>query len=158
MYLTSYFLIYILLKYSWFTMLCWFLLYSKVIQLYINKYKYIYILFYILFHYGLSQDIEYSSLCYTVGPCCLSFLYIIVCLCIPPPPTPTPWQPPVCSLCLGVCFCFIDKFFCVIFYPHISDIIWYSSFFCWLTSPCMIISRSIHVAANGIISFFFMAE
>ena len=35
---------------------------SKVIQLYI--------LFYILFHYGLSQDIEYSSLCYTVGPCC----------------------------------------------------------------------------------------
>ena len=27
-----------------------------------------YILFHILFHYGLSQDIEYSSLCYTVGP------------------------------------------------------------------------------------------
>ena len=24
--------------------------------------------FHILFHYGLSQDIEYSSLCYTVGP------------------------------------------------------------------------------------------
>ena len=39
-----------ILKYSWFTMLCSFLLYSKVIQ------------FYILFHYGLSQDIEYSSL------------------------------------------------------------------------------------------------
>ena len=31
-----------------------------------------FILFYILFCYGLSQDIEYSSLCYTVGPCCLS--------------------------------------------------------------------------------------
>ena len=31
----------------------------------------IYILFHILFHYGLSQDIDYSSLCYTVGPCCL---------------------------------------------------------------------------------------
>ena len=29
----------------------------------------------ILFHYGLSQDMEYSSLCYTVGPCCLSILY-----------------------------------------------------------------------------------
>ena len=27
---------------------------------------------YILFHYDLSLDIEYSSLCYTVGPCCLS--------------------------------------------------------------------------------------
>ena len=30
--------------------------------------------FYILFHYGLSQYIEYSSLCCTVGPCCLSIL------------------------------------------------------------------------------------
>ena len=37
----------------------------------------IYILFYILFHYSLSQDTEYSSLCYTVRPCCLSILYII---------------------------------------------------------------------------------
>ena len=27
----------------------------------------IYIFFHILFHYGLSQDIEH---CYTVGPCC----------------------------------------------------------------------------------------
>ena len=33
---------------------------------------------YILFHYGLSQDTEYSSLCYTVGPCCLSILNVIV--------------------------------------------------------------------------------
>ena len=33
--------------------------------------------FHILFHYGLSQDIEYSSLCYTVGPCCLSILNVI---------------------------------------------------------------------------------
>ena len=28
---------------------------------------YIYILLHVLFHYGLSQDIEYSSLCNTVG-------------------------------------------------------------------------------------------
>ena len=41
----------------------------------------IYILFHIIFHYGLSWDIDYSSLCYTVGPCCLSTLYIIVCIC-----------------------------------------------------------------------------
>ena len=41
-------------------------LYSKVVQLYIN------ILFHSISHYGLSQDIKYSSLCYTVGPCCLS--------------------------------------------------------------------------------------
>ena len=53
------------------------LLFSKVTQLYI----YIYILVYILFHCGLLQDIEYSSLCYAVGPCCLSILYTIVCIC-----------------------------------------------------------------------------
>ena len=35
------------------------------------------IFFFFLFHYGLSQDIEYSSLCYTVGLCCLSTLYIL---------------------------------------------------------------------------------
>ena len=34
------------------------------------------ILFYIHFHYDLSQDIEYSFLCYTTGSCCLSILYI----------------------------------------------------------------------------------
>ena len=64
---------------------------------------YIYILLYILFHYGLSQGIDYSSLCYTVGPC-LAILYIIVCLCCPklpilPFPTPPlPWKPQVCFL------------------------------------------------------------
>ena len=29
--------------------------------------------FYIVFHYGLSQDIEYDSPCYAVGPCCYPF-------------------------------------------------------------------------------------
>ena len=37
--------------------------------------------FHILFHYGLSQEIEYSSLCYTVGTCFLSILCIMVCIC-----------------------------------------------------------------------------
>ena len=37
--------------------------------------------FVILFHYHLSQDTEYNSPCYTVGPCCLSILYLIVCIC-----------------------------------------------------------------------------
>ena len=53
---------------------------SKVIQLYIHTHIYIYI-FHIIFHYGLSQDIEYSSLCYAVGLCCLSILYIVVYVC-----------------------------------------------------------------------------
>ena len=41
---------------------------------------YTHIVFHILFLYGLSQDIEYCSLCYTVGLCCPSILYIIVCI------------------------------------------------------------------------------
>ena len=36
--------------------------------LYTSIYLYIYILLHILFHYGLSKGIEYSSLCYAVGP------------------------------------------------------------------------------------------
>ena len=54
---------------------------------------YICIFFKILFHYSLLQDIDYSSLHYTVGSCCLSILYIVVCiyqsqtliLSLPPP-------------------------------------------------------------------------
>ena len=42
---------------------------------------YMYILFRILFHYGLSQDIEYSSLYYTVRPCYLFILYLIAHIC-----------------------------------------------------------------------------
>ena len=48
------------LKYSWFTMVCRFLLYSKVTQLYTYRYSFLYV----LFHYGLSQDTKNSS------PCC----------------------------------------------------------------------------------------
>ena len=51
--------------------------YSKVIELYVYKHSY----FNILFHSGLSQDTEYSSLCYAVGPCCLSILYVMVSIC-----------------------------------------------------------------------------
>ena len=58
-------------------MLCPSLLYSKVTQFYTYRHSF----FNILFHYGLSQEIGYSSLCYTVGPCCLSILYIKVYIC-----------------------------------------------------------------------------
>ena len=40
-----------------------------------------YILFQILFPYRLLQDNEHSSLYYTVGPCWLSILYVVVCIC-----------------------------------------------------------------------------
>ena len=58
-----------LLKYNSFTMLCSFQVYSKVIHIE-------YILFKILFPYRLLQNIEYSSLCYTVDSCWLSILNI----------------------------------------------------------------------------------
>ena len=32
-------------------------------------------------HYRLLKDTEYSSLCNTVGPCCLFIFYIVVCIC-----------------------------------------------------------------------------
>ena len=39
------------------------------------------ILFQILFPYRLLQNIEYSFLCHTGGPCWLSILYIVGCIC-----------------------------------------------------------------------------
>ena len=67
------------------------------------------------------------------------------------PQTPPPWQPRVCSLCPWVCFCFIGSFVLDSTYK------WYHMVFVFLflTSLSMIISSSIHVAANGIISFLF---
>ena len=70
----SFFFIYFLLKYSGFTI---FQVYHKVIQFYII---YVYS-FSDSFPYRLLQGIEYSSLCYTVDPCCLYILYIVVCIC-----------------------------------------------------------------------------
>ena len=63
-------------------MLCYFQVYSSDSVIYPYLYLYLhlhlYILFQILFPYRLLQNIEYSSLCYTVGPCWLSILYIVV--------------------------------------------------------------------------------
>ena len=56
---------------------------SRVTQLYTHTYIYVCVLFHILFHYGLSQDIEYSSMCNTVGTSCLSILYMSLHLLIP---------------------------------------------------------------------------
>ena len=52
-------------------------------------YTYIYIPYHIIFHYILSQDIEYSYLCYAVGPCRLSILYILICICKSQTPSPS---------------------------------------------------------------------
>ena len=94
----SLFLKYIFYWRSWITMLCVnyccdsheSLCYTAVINthcnLYILTHNIVYththtrFLFHFLFHYGLSQDTEYSFLCYTVGPCCLPILYIPACV------------------------------------------------------------------------------
>ena len=56
---------------------------------------------------------------------------------------------------MWVYFCFINKFIWIIFLD--STCKWYHMIFVfvWLISLNMIISRSIHVAADSIISFFF---
>ena len=46
----------------------------EVQDIYMGVFMYI---FWILFHYGLPQDNEYSSLRYIVGTCCLSILYVV---------------------------------------------------------------------------------
>ena len=48
-----------------------------------------YILSHVLFCHGLSQVIEYSFLCYTVGPCCLSIIHPLH-LLVPKSQAPSP--------------------------------------------------------------------
>ena len=66
---------------------------------------FLYIFFF--FHDGLSQEIGYSSLCYTVAPC-LSILNVVVCIY---PIHPSPSLLTATSLIsVWVCFCFVDRF------------------------------------------------
>ena len=59
---------------------------------------------------------QYGSLCYTVGLCCLSILCTVVCACLPQtpslslPPTFPCGEAHVCFLCLRVYFYFVYKF------------------------------------------------
>lgn len=65
-----------LLMYSWFPLLAKFFSAAKWLGCtYIHSFLY--------FHYALSQKIGDSSSCYTVGPCCLSTVYITVLLAFP---------------------------------------------------------------------------
>ena len=62
-----------LLEYSWFTVLYQFLLYRIFTQSYIDIYSFSHS----IFHHGLSQEIRYSSLFYTVGPHCLTIPNVV---------------------------------------------------------------------------------
>ena len=85
------------------------------------------------FPFRLLQDIEQSSLCYTLGPCWLSSLNIIVCIgqfqtpTLSLLPTPSPWillpGTHVYSLSL---LCFVSRLICISL----------SLFFFFLDSAC----------------------
>ena len=116
----------------------------------------IWILFFIFFHMVYRRI---WNTCYTVGPCWSSILYK---LCYPKlliyPSSAFLFGNHVCFLCVWVYLCFVKKFICIIFEDSTYKKIRYLSFLVWFISLSMIISRSIHVAANGIISFSIMAE
>ena len=69
-----FFRVIIFLKYSRFTVLCQFLLYSIVTQLYICIHSFSHT----IFHCVLSRE-TYSSLCCMVGPHCSCILNVIIC-------------------------------------------------------------------------------
>ena len=104
----------------------------------------------------LSQDFEYSSLCYRtlffIHPICTSLHLLIPNSHSIHSPAPFPLGNHESILWLWICF--KDKFVCVMLQVlHVSDIIGCLSFSFWLTSLSMIISRSVHIAANGNASF-----
>ena len=51
---------------------------DSVTHTHTHTHTHTYVLFHVLFHYGLSQDSEYSSLCYTVGLYCPFIPYLPV--------------------------------------------------------------------------------
>ena len=88
------------------------------------SYAYTHIPFCILFNCGLSQDMEYSSLCYAVD-LIVHTLYIAVCFCssqLPGPPSSTPPPCPVSTTSLfprlRVCFWFCSLVLCFRFHIH----------------------------------------
>ena len=130
--------------------------YSKVIHIYVYIYIWIYIhiyvcihtyiythtythtLFHILFPYRLFLYIEYSSLCYTTEPGCLSTSNIVMSaqsiLLIYPTSSPVPFGNYKFIFYVWVYFPSVNKSICIFFFwiPCTSGFTWYSSFSDWL--------------------------
>ena len=115
----------ILLTYSWFIMLISAVQksdsYVYIFHIYIYIYTFFFVFSIILYNFllfsitVLSQDIECSSLFYTVELAYLFYIWLLTSahpkLPIHSSPTPCPtWQPWICSPCLWVCFCFTISF------------------------------------------------
>ena len=103
------------------------------------------------FLYQLLENVEYSSLCCAESPCWLSVSYTAV-WCVNRSFPIYPFPPP----CPFGSHKFVSLFS---FFFFDSTCNWYHMIFIfvWLTALSMIISRFLHVSANGIISSFFMA-
>ena len=97
---------------------CQFLLYSKVTQSYIYIHSFLKC---INFHHGLSQELGYSSLCYTVRSQCLSILNVQFASTSPKLPSPSHsllfcvnhrsvlYVVPLCLFCRQVHLCHIFR-------------------------------------------------
>ena len=60
----------------------------------------------------ITQLLTIGFTLYILYPWCIYFITVHLCLLISisyffPPPTPSIWQLPICSLCLGLCFCLV---------------------------------------------------
>ena len=116
----------------------------------------------------LPCNIEESSRCCTSRTLLvIHFRYSSVYMLIPnsltvpfPIPPPTLHNYKVHSPSVWVCFCFVNKFILYFFLLIDSTCKECHKIFLlfWLISLSMTVSRSIHVAANSIISFFMMTE
>ena len=53
---------------------------------------------------------------------------------------------------------FCSLFYCIFCITSVNDTVQYVTFFAWLIPPNIMPSKSIHIAANGNISFVFMAK
>ena len=114
-------------------------------------------------HVGCYRVSSRSS--YAVGPCYLPTAYIVVYICQSQganlsllSTTFSLQLPQVQFQNLWVCFCFVNQFSCIISLDSTYKWDHRISVFICFTSVSVTKSRSISVAANGIISFFFMAE
>ena len=122
---------------------------------------YTHFLFQILLQYRFLQDTEFISLCYTVSPCCLLILYIVVYINPKLLIYPSLLSPlvTISLFSMSVFFCFVNTLIWSFYFSDSTYKRYHMIFvFVWLTSLSMLISRSIHIAANGIISFFLTAN
>ena len=132
-------------------------MYSKVIHLYFSTYTLFHSLFYCSGHRILAVvPCAYSRTVF-IHPVYNS-LRLLIRHAQSSPPNSSSWQPQVCSLCLWVWFCVTEGSF-VPYFRFYIQVTSYGTSLCLSDSLYLVWSSLDHdVAADGIISFFLMAE